>query len=125
MLNVSHRSQYFYHIYLRTLSANETHPQASSPFLPFLRKAQVAGGFEHVPAYRLRILDDLIGTLAKEVVDDAGGYSAFLEIWNWKRGARGSVSSSLRQPLFLHISGNHPDQDFYAIKAVYYSPERN
>jgi hypothetical protein len=100
------RSQYSYHIYLRTLSANETHPQAGSPFLPFLRKAQVAGGIEHVPAYRLRILDDLIGTLAKEVVDDAGGYSAFLEIWNWKHGPRGSVSSSFRQPPFPRISGN-------------------
>jgi len=90
------RSQYFYHIYLRTLSANESHPQAGSPFLPFLRKTQVAGGIDHVPAYRLRILDDLIGTLAKEVIDDLGGYSAFMEIWNWKYGARRSVSSSYR-----------------------------
>ena len=66
----------------------------------------MAGGIEHVPAYRLRILDDLIGTLAKEVVDDAGVYSAFLEIWNWKHSTRGSVSSSLCQPHFPCISGN-------------------
>jgi hypothetical protein len=98
------RSQYFYHIYLRTLSANETHPQAGSPFLPFLRTSQVAGGIDHVPAYRLRILDDLIGTLAKEVVDEVGGYSAFMEIWNWKHGARGSVSFSSSWPPFpVHI----------------------
>ncbi|KAF9788641.1 hypothetical protein BJ322DRAFT_1002665 [Thelephora terrestris] len=84
------KSQYFYHIHLRTLSTNETHPQAGSPFLPFILRAQVAGGIEHVPAYRLRILDDLLGTLAKEVVDNTGVYSAFLEIWNWKHGARGS-----------------------------------
>ena len=58
----------------------------------------MTGGIDHVPAYRLRILDDLIGTLAKEVVDDVGSYSTFMEIWNWKHGARGSVSSSFRYP---------------------------
>ncbi|KAF9652341.1 hypothetical protein BDM02DRAFT_3183732 [Thelephora ganbajun] len=90
-------SQYFCHIHLRTLSTNETHPQAGSHFLPFLRKSQVTGGIDHVPAYRLRILDDLVGTLAKEVVDDVDGYSAFMEIWNWKHGARGSIFMSSKR----------------------------
>jgi len=85
----------------------------------------VAGGIEHVPAYRLRILDDLIGTLAKEVVDDVGGYSAFMEIWNWKHGARGSVSLSLRRPPFSYALEIHPDLDFHVIKAVHHPAERN
>jgi len=119
------RSQYFYHMYLRTLSANETHPQAGSPFLPFLRKSQVTGGIDHVPAYRLRILDNLIGTLAKEVVDDAGGFSAFMEIWNWKHGARGSVSSSLCRPPFLDTLEIRPDLDFHVNKAVHHPAEWN
>lgn len=85
----------------------------------------MTGGIDHVPAYRLRILDDLIGTLAKEVVDDVGGCSAFMEIWNWKHGARGSVSSSFRHPPFPCNLEVHPDLDFHAIKAVHYPAERN
>lgn len=84
----------------------------------------MTGGIDHVPAYRLRILDDLIGTLAKEVVDDAGGYSAFLEIWNWKHGARGSVSLYFVSP-FPHTLEIHPDLDFHVIKAVHDPAERN
>lgn len=85
----------------------------------------MAGGIEHIPAYRLRILDDLIGTLAKEVIDDAGGYSAFLEIWNWKHGARGSVSSSLRPPFHVHLWERNPDPDFHVIEAAHYSSQRD
>jgi hypothetical protein len=107
------------------LSANETHPQAGSSFLPFLRQSQVTGGIDHVPAYRLRILDDLVGTLAKEVVDDGGGYSAFMEIWNWKHGARGSVSFPLHQPHLPHTLEIHSDLDFHVIKAAHHSTERN
>ena len=85
----------------------------------------MTGGIDHVPAYRLRILDDLIGTLAKEVIDDAGGFSAFMEIWNWKHGARGSVSLSLRQHPFLHSLATRPDLDFHVNKAVHHPAERN
>ena len=85
----------------------------------------MTGGIDHVPAYRLRILDDLVGTLAKEVVDDLGGYSAFMEIWNWKHGARGSVSFSLYHPPFPHTLEIHPGLDFHINEAMHCPAKRN
>ncbi|KAG1887306.1 hypothetical protein F4604DRAFT_1646062 [Suillus subluteus] len=88
LIVVSHPSDLQSHVYdvhLRSLTTNDTHPDAAQPFLKALDKDNIGGRiFDFMDYVKVQIIGNYIIMLCQEVTGNMGNTLDCMQLWDWK-----------------------------------------